>query len=145
MPQTQAAPYIATLPRPAYESSFWTTKEVYETSHNRRKSRHSGCVAMCPTAHAYRPSVIVLMNYKKHFSPNLNTPSYAITLRTQTLSFSPRGRACSHGIFYRNSVRLSHCLCQTQNDWMYSIYRQTISPSDSPTVTVPVFHNQTSL
>ena len=29
--------YAATLPRPAYESSFWTSKEVYETFHNRRK------------------------------------------------------------------------------------------------------------
>ena len=29
--------YAATLPRPVYESSSWTLKEVYETFHNRRK------------------------------------------------------------------------------------------------------------
>ena len=35
-PQTQVPPLRrSTLPRPVYESSFWTSKEVYETSHNR--------------------------------------------------------------------------------------------------------------
>ena len=34
-PQIVKPAYAATLPRPVYESSFWTSKEVYETSHDR--------------------------------------------------------------------------------------------------------------
>ena len=40
----------STLPRPVYESSFWTSKEIYETSHSRRwaqqrlQSRNSGTI-----------------------------------------------------------------------------------------------------
>ena len=32
---TDCTAYAATVPRPVYESSFWTSKEEYETSHSR--------------------------------------------------------------------------------------------------------------
>jgi len=35
LPQTYVPSiYAASLPRPVYKSSLWTSKEVYETSHN---------------------------------------------------------------------------------------------------------------
>ena len=73
--------YAATLPHPVYESSFWTSKEVYETSHNPvpRVSPLAGSVHIvlrachAPRDHFTAPACLVRGPFVRKGTPGIPT------------------------------------------------------------------------
>ena len=62
--------YAATIPRPPYESSFWASKEAYETSRSRecgRRARHA-CDALLGASHGVSSARPATINHR-HFTP----------------------------------------------------------------------------